>query len=357
MEHIGIELGAKTSHLVVFDQSGALLLRTSVRTPALGAWLRGRPMSRVVMESCTQSHAVARLSQQAKHTTVVIPRTVVRALGIGRRGIKTDDKDAETLALASVRNQDLPSVHLRSVASRSHHETVTARALLVRARTRVITHIKSWLRGRLVHLKTKASKTFSQTVRELALEHNEGIPISLDVLLASHDTLSEQIERLDATMIQLAADHAICRRMMTIPGVGPVVALSFVAHVDDIARFETAEQLASYFALVPGEATTGGKLKRTGTIKSGPTYMKSLLIQAAWSHWRSAAMSPPALWAKALGERRGKRIAIVALARKLTKMMFAMWRDQKEYRPRLPAQVSSTTPSSNVIDIGEMMIA
>ena len=105
MEHIGIDLGAKHSHIVVMTPAAEVSLRTRLETSRLPRWLSDRAACRVVMEACTQSPAIARASRAAGHETVVVPTNLVRALGVGARGIKTDDRDAEVLARASVRNE------------------------------------------------------------------------------------------------------------------------------------------------------------------------------------------------------------------------------------------------------------
>ncbi|MDD9942458.1 MAG: transposase [Myxococcales bacterium] len=81
----------------------------------------------------------------------------------------------------------------------------------------------------------------------------------------------------------------------------------------------------------PGEHTTGGKVVRTSTLKAGPRYLKAMLVQCAWSAWRTRPNDPMVLWARAIAERRGKRIAIVALARKLATVLWAVWRHDRPY--------------------------
>ena len=286
------------------------------------------------MEACTQSPTIARASMTARHATKVVPAQLVRLLGVGARGIKTDDRDAEALAKASQHNPDLPSVHLRSEVSCHRRELVSSRANLLKARKSIATSIKSWLRGRLIVLKGRASsKVFSEVVRTAALEHPDGLPIAIDTMLETFDHLTEQIERLDKEVVSLAQTDGVCERLMMIPGVGPQVSFAFTAHLDRADRFASADDLASYLALVPGESTTGGKVIRTSTIKAGPLYLKAMLVQAAWSMWRSRPNDPLILWARALADRRGKCIAIVALARKIATIMWSMWKHETSYDP------------------------
>jgi transposase len=113
MQSIGIDLGAAQSDVAMIATQGSKIVRHKLKTKELGAWLRRQEPSRVVMESCTQSRAVAQLAMQAHHEAIVIPAHIVRNFGVAQRGIRTDKKDAEALAHAGLRNQDLSSVYIR----------------------------------------------------------------------------------------------------------------------------------------------------------------------------------------------------------------------------------------------------
>lgn len=349
MEHVGIDLGATHSHLVIVSSEGGAPRRLRLATSQLPDWLQSHSPSRVVMEACTQSPAVARASVAAKHETWVIPGNVVRALGVGARGIKTDDRDAEVLAQASLRNVELPGVHLRSERSESRRELLNARSLLLEMRKSASLSIKSWLRGRLIHLKGRASsKHFCEAVRAAALAGPDGLPMSIEKLLETFEHLTDQIEKLEETIVELAEQDRVCTKLMTMPGVGPQISLALTAHLDDPKRFATSEQVASYLALVPGEATTGGKIVRTGTIKAGPGYLKALLVQGAWALWRSRPNEPIVLWARAIADKRGKRIAIVALARKMATVLWSMWKHDTCYDPTRAAALRACNPSCGI---------
>jgi transposase len=127
-------------------------------------------------------------------------------------------------------------------------------------------------RGRLVTLRGRASsKVFSNAVRTVSLEHADGPPLSIDVMLQTFDHLSEQIARIGEQIAAATKLDAVCQRLMGVPGVGALVAMAFTTHVDDAGRFGSSDQLASYLALVPGESSTGGKTVRTRTIKDQAT--------------------------------------------------------------------------------------
>jgi transposase len=172
----------------------------------------------------------------------------------------------------------------------------------------------------------------------------------IELLLQTYEHLTVQIEKLDEEVKTIAEGDATCVRLMTMPGVGPVVALAFSTHIDDVERFASAEHLVSYLALVPGEATTGGKITRTETIKAGPGYLKALLVQGAWSAWRTRPNDPMVLWARHIACKSGNRVAIVALARKMASVLYAMWKHETSYDPARASTVReapSETSSRN----------
>jgi transposase len=175
MQSIGIDLGAAQSDVAMIATQGSKIVRHKLKTKELGMWLRRQEPSRVVMESCTQSRAVAQLAMQANHEAIVIPAHIVRSFGVARRGIKTDKKDAEALAHAGLRNQDLPSVYIRPAKEEERKELVSARALLIENRTRIVLHLKSSLRGRLIHITGRATpSTFTQVIRKAFISDERG---------------------------------------------------------------------------------------------------------------------------------------------------------------------------------------
>lgn len=120
---------------------------------------------------------------------------------------------------------------------------------------------------------------------------------------------------------------------MTVPGIGPVTATTFIAITDRVDRFGSARQLRAYMGLVPRETSSGERQQRGHITKAGNSRTRSLLVEAAWCCLRSkqANVVPLNQWAQVIANRRGKRIAAVALARKLAGILFAMWGDEKDF--------------------------
>jgi transposase len=168
-----------------------------------------------------------------------------------------------------------------------------------------------------------------------------GIPPDLADVLAP---VRAMLRHLEETLIQIetaveerAAADPIAQRLMTAPGVGPVLALTFQATLDNAARFGgSAARASAFVGLVPSEDSSAERQHKGRITKTGPGDLRALLVQAGWVIWRSRRTEAAALraWAEAVAARRGRRIAIVALARRLTRLLYAMWRDGTDFRPR-----------------------
>src|SRR6185295_12029445 len=174
------------------------------------------------------------------------------------------------------------------------------------------------------HLLVNARKArLPETLRQL-----------IDPLLKTLEVVDSQLNTVEAELGTLCAQEPIIAHLCTAPGVGPIMAASFVAVVDDAQRFHRAHQLESYLGLVPSEDSSGGR-RRVGAIsKKGNSYLRALLVQAAWNVLRKSERADPLRqWGEAVAERRGKRIAVVAIARRLAGILFAMWRHGTVYDP------------------------
>jgi transposase len=125
------------------------------------------------------------------------------------------------------------------------------------------------------------------------------------------------------------------QRLMTVPGVGPVTAVAFIATLDDPKRFHGPKQVRAYLGLVPREHSSGEKALRGRITKQGSGRMRRLLVQAAWAVLRSRPTPEAEIlkrWTSNVASRRGRYVAIVALARRLAGILFAVWRDGTSYR-------------------------
>lgn len=337
MDHVAIDLGGMESQICVRSSDGTIVEERRLSTKALGRYLKGRSKSRVILETSAEAFAVADAALEHDHEVRVVPATLVRTLGVGSRGVKTDRKDAEALSLVSCKI-DLPSVHVPSHLAREYRSMCAARESLVHTRTLLVNSVRGYMRTRLGRVRTGGVETFPARARKALLKQAEGIPAFIERQLIVIETLNEQIEAAAAELAEVAARDETCRRLMSVPGVGPVTAVRFVAAVDRVDRFANAHVLESYLGLTPGERSSSQKVRRTGITKAGPAKVRWALVQASWVLMRHRPNDPMVQWAAEVAERRGKKVAVVALSRKLAGVLYALWRDGTEYEPSRAAQ-------------------
>jgi transposase len=336
MEHIAIDLGGRESQVCVRTSDGVVVEEQRCRTGALAAYLARRSPSRVVLETCSEAFAVADSAIAAGHQVRVVPATLVRSLGVGARGIKTDRRDAQVLSEVSCRI-DLPSVHIPSADSRQVKAMCTMRDSLVRTRTLLSNCVRGWMRTQCVRLKSGAVETLPQRLRDKLPQLPTYVLRQLDTL----DELSAKIAEADVELAAVAKQSDCARRLMTVPGVGPNTALRFISVIDEISRFDSAHKLQSYLGLVPGENSSSERTRRTGITKAGSAALRTCLVQAAWSARNCRRKDPIQLWCQDVEKRRGKWIAVIALARKLAGLLYAIWRDGSRYEASRGASTST----------------
>jgi transposase len=336
MQHIAIDLGSRDSQVCIRDENGNILQEMRCRTGELERLLRNRPPARIVLETCTEAFRIAGVARRHGHEVRIVAATLVRSLGVGQRRLKNDVRDARTLSGASCR-MDLPSVPIPSVSSQEVKAICVSRETLIKVRTQIVSRIRCYVRSRVGPLRATPD-SLPKKVRCTLLADPDGLSAHIERLLVVLETVNLEIASADAELAELTENDARMRRLMTVPGVGPVTAARFVAALDSVDRFPNASTVASYLGLIPGEDTTGFRLKRTGLTRAGAPQVRWALGQAAWSLYLRRPSDPMVHWAKQVAERRGIHIAITALARKLAHVLYAMWKHQTTYDPARSAR-------------------
>jgi transposase len=340
MDHVAIDLGGRESQICVRQSDGTIVEERRVRTSSLRAFLWRRAKSRVVLETCAEAFTVADAALEHGHEVRVVPATLVRSLGVGSRRTKTDRRDAQILSEVSCRI-DLPSVHVPTEASRRRKSMCGMREALVGARTKLINCVRGWLRTQGVRIRSGGVSTFPQRVRHhFQAETPTPLPPYVERMLATIEQLNLQLDEADKELAEVAAKDPQCQRLMTVPGVGPVTSVRFVAALDEHQRFPSAHAVQAYLGLVPGENSSSERQERLSITKAGARAVRWTLVQAAWSARRYRPNDPMVRWSLEVEKRRGKRVAVVALARKLAGILFAIWRDGSTYDPRRGASGS-----------------
>ena len=335
MNRVAIDLGGSKSQVCIRGADGVIISEQRIATRQLRQFFAGLPKSQVIMETCAEAFAIADAAVDAGHEVKVVAATLVKELGVGARGVKTDRRDAQALSAAACR-VDLPSVAVRSKDSRDLLSRVGARAALVTARTQHINVVRGWMRAQLLTV-TGASENFPKNVRLLAAENGFELPDYIAGLLDVIDALCVQIAKMDAALDALAEKNDVAQRLMSVPGVGTKTAMTFIAVIDQPERFRSVAAVEAYTGLTPGEHSSSGRVRRTGITKAGSSMLRQLLTQASLVLRRTRPTDACVQWALQVMGRRGKQVATIALARKLVRILFVLWRDEKMYDPTLGA--------------------
>lgn len=333
MEYGAIDLHLRYSQIRIVSEEGQVVYdrRILTTTEALREVFAGRAAMRVLLESGTESEWVAQVVERCGHDVVVADPNYELMYGARSRRIKTDRRDVAALAEAN-RCGIFRRAHRVSTTQRQCRRELRIREQLIRVRTQAINLLRAQLRQEGLRLGGGSAESTVTRYARLAVPEPLGRALQPLVDLLTH--LEGSLTTADAQMHAAAAADPVARRLMTVPGVGPITALTFRATLDDLGRFRDASSVAAYVGLVPREDSSAERQRRGPITKAGPPALRARLVQAAWVVWRQRVTGGALYaWVHRLADRRGKRVAVVALARRLARILYAMWRDGTVYRP------------------------
>jgi len=348
MDTIGLDLHKRESQLCIGHNDGTVEeCRIVTSRERFTAVLGGRPRARILLEASTESEWVARHLESLGHEVIVADPNVAPMYATRSRRTKTDRRDARTL-MEACRLGAYRVAHRVSAARRHVRAELAVREALVRTRTRYVSIAKALVRrdGQRV----ASSEAHLVADRIAALPLSETSTAELAPVVTVLGPLNEQIVAADRRLAARCTTDPTMALLATAPSIGPVTAAAVVATADDITRFATAHQFEAFLGLVPGERSSGEQ-RRIGRItKAGNARVRYLLVEAGWRILRSKTPETAArrAWAVRIAARRGNRIAVVALARRLAGILFAMWRDGVPYdaaRLRTPPMVPDARAS------------
>jgi transposase len=349
MNMIGLDLHKRESQLAIKREDGTIIDRRIATTrQRLTEVLGDEPHSRILLEASTESEWVARHLESLGHEVIVADPNFAPMYATRSRRSKTDRRDARTLMEAGEIGAYRPA-HRLSQPRRHVRAQLAVRDVLVRTRTRYIGLAKALVRRDGLRVPTSASP--SVAARIAALDLSPELASELAPLFAVYTPLNDQIKVANESIAALLETDPIVALLATAPGIGPVTASAFVATVDDITRFQSPHQLEAYLGLVPSEQSSGEKRQLGRITKAGNSRLRWLLVEAGWQIVRSKAPETAALraWTSTIAQRRGKRIAVVALARRLAGILYAMWRDGVPYDAQRIRSPRSETARTRVV--------
>lgn len=331
MTTIGLDLHKRESQLCIgFDDGRIEERRVATTRERFTEVLGARERARILVEASTESEWVARHLESLGHEVIVADPNFAAMYATRSRRTKSDKRDARTL-MEACRLGAYRRAHRVSVARRHARAELAVRDALVRTRTRYLGLAKALVRRD--GLRVASSHAEYAAARIAALDLGPTLHAELDPLFTILTPLNEQIRAADVRIAAIGESDPAVALLMSVPSIGPVTATAVVATVDDITRFPSAHQFEAFLGLVPSEHSSGEKRRLGSITKAGNLRVRFLLVEAAWRILRSTKPESASLreWAQGIAERRGRRIAVVALARRLAGVLYAVWRDGRPF--------------------------
>jgi transposase len=335
MEHYaGIDVSLERSSVCVVDATGRIVRETKVASEpeALVAFFGrlGVPVARIGLEAGPLSQWLhAGLTGAGLEAVLLETRHVKAALSA--MIVKTDRKDARGIAQLLRMGWYRP-VHRKSPPAQEVRALLVGRKLLQGKLVDVELGIRGILRGFGLKLGEVSKGRFAARVRELVT----GQPMLervVEPMLRAREALRTEFHVLHRAVLAIVREDAVCRQLMTVPGVGALVAITFASAVDDPARFRRSRSLGAHFGLTPKRYQSGETDVTGGISKAGDAMVRAALYEAAnVMLTRAGKFSSLKRWALEVAKRRGMRRAKVALARKLSTVLHRLWVDGSEFR-------------------------
>jgi transposase len=287
-------------------------------------------MQRIGLEACSLAAWPHQMLAEAGIATICIEARQAKA-AMGAMPNKTDRNDARGIAQI-MRTGWYRAVHVKSPSCRSWRALLTARRMVLNKRRDVENGVRALLREAGLKVGTPSRKDFAARVRELAADDPvlAGLAQSLLSVIA---VMTQEADRLTKAVLDQVRVEPICRRLMTVPGVGPLTALAFRATIDQPQRFRRSRDVGAHLGLTPrryqsGETDLQGRISRCGD-----ELARTALYEAAHSLLtRSTKWSALRAWGMKVAKRRGMARARVAVARKLAVILHRIWADGSEFR-------------------------
>jgi transposase len=330
----GLDVSVKETSVCIVDDAGRLVREVKVASEpaALLQVLRipGQAFKRIGLEAGPLSQWLFSALAEAGLPVICVETRHMRAV-LKAQINKTDRNDARGMA-QMMRVGIYRPVHVKTLRSQKLRMLLTHRKLLQSKAIAIDNDLRATLRNFGLKVGLVGTGKFEARIKEL-VEDLPDLAVLVEPLLVVRRVLREQIDILHRRLLTIVREDDVCRRLMTVPGVGPVVAMTYRATVDVPARFRNSKAVGAVFGLTPAKYQSG-EVNRTGAIsRCGDEMMRMMLYEAAQIVLvRSTKWSWLKAWAMKIARHRGLKKAIVALARRLAVIMHRIWVDGTEFR-------------------------
>src|ERR1700760_2772500 len=339
---IGIDLGKTVFHFVGVNARGEVVVRKKCSRTQLLRFTSNLRECLIGMEACGGSHFLGRALREQGHDVRLMPAQYVKPYV---KTNKNDYIDAEAIAEAVTR----PSMRFVPIKTDDQLDLQSlhrVRERWVVRRTAVINQMRGLLLERGITIR-KGRQHIEMALPGILEDPDNKLSGALRVLLTQlrleMQYLQGQIEESDKLIVRICGELEPCRRLVAIPGIGPVTATATIAAIGNGAAFKKGRGFAAWLGVVPGEHSTGGKQKLTDTSRRGNKNLRKLFVQGAHTvlQQRMKQSSGLSTWLASLSARKRKQVATVALANKMARMVWAVLFQGEAYRPPLSPQTDA----------------
>jgi len=323
---IGIDIGKNSFHVVGLDGLGAIALRQKWSRGQVETRLANMPACLIGMEACVGAHHLSRRLRLLGHGARLMPAKYVRAYS---KGQKNDFRDAEAIAEA-VQRPTMRFVATKTADQLDLQALHRVRGRLVSQRTGVINQIRAFLleRGVAVRQGRHFLRAGLPGILATGCEVLSTRMVHLiEDLAGDWRRLDERIEGLSGEIAALARQDAGCERLMSVPGIGPIISSAMVAAIGAGDTFTKGRDFAAWLGLVPKQFSTGDRTVLGKISKRGNRYLRVLFVQAAWvvlirsKNWERYGLKP---WIEAAKRRLHRNVLAIALANKLARIAWSV---------------------------------
>lgn len=333
LTRIGLDTAKQVFQVHGVDEHGKVVLQKQLVRARVLEFFANLPQCLVGMEACAGTHYWARELSKLGHTVRLMAGQFVAPY---RKSGKNDANDAEAICEA-VGRPNMRFVQVKSVEQQAILAVHRTRSLLVEGRTALVNQIRGLL-GEFGITVAQGIDRLRRGLPEILEDGENGLPglarETFAELLEQLRAIDTRIAHYDRRIETLAQEMEPAKRLMAIPGIGPITATALVATVGGANVFSNGRQFAAWLGLTPRQHSSGGKSKLGRISKRGEVYLRTLLIHGARSVLRLTAKKsdPKSRWAEGLKQRSGNNIAAVALAAKHARIIWAMLARKTEYR-------------------------
>ena len=323
---VGIDIGKNTFHVIGLDRRGAVVLRQRWTRSQVAARFANMPSCLIGMEACVGAHHLSRQLRALGHDARLMPAKYVRPYS---KGQKNDFRDAEAIAEA-VQRPTMKFVATKTAEQLDLQALHRVRERLVSQRTGIINQIRAFLLERGIAVRQGYRFLRTELPGILAAPSDVLSPRMariIEDLAADWRRLDERIERLSIDIELLAHNDAGCERLMSVPGIGPVISSAMVAAIGTGEAFSRGRDFAAWLGLVPRQISTGDRTILGSISKRGNRYLRVLFVQAAWvvlikpKSWERHGLKS---WIEAARKRLHHNVLAIALANKLARIAWSV---------------------------------